>query len=330
MTAASFTGRRSLQVPPLASYLGRRIGASLLTAILSTFVVFVLIRSVPGDVVAQMLGQTSDPTAAQSLREFFGLDRPLWAQYGAWAGRVLTGDLGTSWARGQPVGAMIGSALLVTLELGVLTLLVATLVGIPLGLVAGIYEGRALDRLVQSFNIAGLAAPVFWVGLMLLVAVSALTGWSPPITYVPPTVSLADNLAMLALPIASLGLLQAAAYGQFVRQSVVSAYHQDYVRTAIAKGVPLRIVFFKHVLRNIAIPLVTFIGLILIQILGGAVIIESLFALPGLGRLLLSSIETRDYPVLQGGLLLVVAIAMAVNLAVDLLYRVIDPRVRLA
>jgi peptide/nickel transport system permease protein len=171
---------------------------------------------------------------------------------------------------------------------------------------------------------------VFWVGLMLLVGVSSLAGWSPPLLYAPPTASLTDNLAILALPIASLGLLQAAAYAQFVRQSVVSAFHQDYVRTAIAKGVPLRLVFFKHVLRNIGIPLVTFMGLILIQILGGAVIIESVFALPGLGRLLLTSIETRDYPVLQGALLVVVVIAMAVNLGVDLLYRVIDPRVRLS
>ena len=164
---------------------------------------------------------------------------------------------------------------------------------------------------------------------MLLVGVSSLAGWSPPLVYVPPSASIADNLAILVLPIASLGLLQAAAYSQFVRQSVVSAFHQDYVRTAIAKGVPLRLVFFKHVLRNIGIPLVTFMGLILIQILGGAVIIESVFALPGLGRLLLTSIETRDYPVLQGALLIVVVIAMAVNLSVDLLYRVIDPRVRL-
>jgi peptide/nickel transport system permease protein len=317
-------------MPPLAAYLAKRVGASLLTAVLSSIVVFLLIRSVPGDVVAQMLGQTSDPTAALALREFFGLDQPLWAQYAGWLGRVVLGDFGTSWARGQPVLRLIGEALLVTLQLGLMTLVIATLVGVPLGLVAGIYEGRWLDRLIQAFNITGLAAPVFWVGLMLLVAIASVTGWSPPVTYSPPSRDLGENLAMLALPVASLGLLQAAAYSQFVRQSVVTAYHQDYVRTAIAKGVPLRIVFFKHVLRNIAIPLLTFMGLILIQILGGAVIIESLFALPGLGRLLLSSIETRDYPVLQGGLLVVVGIAMLVNLVVDLLYRVVDPRVRLA
>jgi peptide/nickel transport system permease protein len=314
----------------MAYYLLNRFVASMVTAILASLIVFILVRNVPGDVVAQMLGQTSDPTAERALREFFGLDQPIYRQYLTWLANVLSGDLGVSWTRGHPVWQLIRDALLVTLQLGFMTLVVATVVGIPLGVIAGIYEGRWLDRFIQSFNILGLAAPVFWVGMMLLVGVSSLIGWSPPLLYVPPTESIVENLAILALPILSLGLLQAAAYGQFVRQSVVSAFHQDYVRTAIAKGVPIRTVFFKHILRNIAIPLVTFMGLILIQILGGAVIIESLFALPGLGRLLLSSIETRDYPVLQGGLLVVVIIAMLVNLAVDLLYRVIDPRVRLS
>jgi peptide/nickel transport system permease protein len=314
----------------LVAYLARRLAASLVTALLASAIVFVLIRSVPGDVVGQMLGQTSDPLAAAALREFFGLDQPIWRQYLLWLGQVASADFGMSWARGQPVLGMIGSALSVTAQLALATLAVATFVGVPLGVLAGLYEGRLLDRLIQSFNLVGLAAPVFWVGLMLLVGVSSVTGWSPPLMYVPPSRSLSENMAIMALPVASLALLQAAAYSQFVRQSVVSAFHQDYVRTAIAKGVPLRLVFFKHVLRNVAIPLVTFMGLILIQILGGAVIIESLFALPGLGRLLLSSIETRDYPVVQGALLVVVVIAMAVNFAVDLLYRVIDPRVRLS
>ncbi|MBN8940179.1 MAG: ABC transporter permease [Rhizobiales bacterium] len=314
----------------MGAYLAKRLAASIVTAILASVVVFLLVRSVPGDVVGQMLGQTSDPVAARALREFFGLDQPVWQQYLGWLGHVVTADFGTSWTRGQPVLGMISSALGVTLQLAFVTLLVATGIGVPLGVVAAIYEGRWLDRIIQTFNLLGLAAPVFWIGLMLLVGVSAAFDWSPPLMYVPPTESLAENASIMALPILSLALLQAAAYSQFVRQSVVAAFGQDYVRTAIAKGVPTRIVFFKHVLRNIAIPLVTFMGLILIQILGGAVIIESLFALPGLGRLLLSSIETRDYPVLQAGLLVVVVIAMLVNLAIDLLYRVIDPRVRLS
>ena len=314
----------------MAAYLAKRLAASILTAILASAVIFVMVRSVPGDVVGQMLGQTSDPVAARALREFFGLDLPIWQQYLGWLARVATADFGTSWARGQPVLGMVTAALGVTLQIAVTTLLVATVIGVPLGILAAMYEGRWPDRIIQTFNLVGLAAPVFWTGLMLLVGVSAAFDWSPPLVYVGPTESLSENLSIIALPILSLAVLQAAAYSQFVRQSVVSAFGQDYVRTAIAKGVPTRIVFFKHVLRNIAIPLVTFMGLILIQILGGAVIIESLFALPGLGRLLLSAIETRDYPVLQAGLLIVVAIAMLVNLAVDLAYRFIDPRVRLS
>lgn len=314
----------------MGAYLAKRLAASIVTAILASIVVFLLVRSVPGDVVGQMLGQTSDPVAAKALREFFGLDQPVWQQYLGWLAHVVTADFGNSWTRGQPVLGMIGTALGVTLQLAFATLAIATLIGVPLGVVAGIYEGRMLDRVIQTFNLLGLAAPVFWIGLMLLVGVSSAFEWSPPLMYVPPTESLAENLSIMALPVLSLAVLQAAAYSQFVRQSVVSAFGQDYVRTAIAKGVPMRTVFFKHLLRNVAIPLITFMGLILIQILGGAVIIESLFALPGLGRLLLSSIETRDYPVLQAGLLVVVIIAMLVNLVVDLCYRVIDPRVRLS
>ena len=219
---------------------------------------------------------------------------------------------------------------MVTLQLGLVTLAVATLIGVPLGIVAGIYEGKALDTAIQGFNVIGLSAPVFWVGLMLLVAVSSLFAWSPPLRFVPPTQSLADNIAILVLPVLSLALLQVAAYSQFVRQNVVSALQEQYVRTAIAKGMPTRIVFFKHILRNVTIPIVTFMGLILIQILGGVVIIESLFALPGLGRLLLTAIETRDYPVVQGALLLVVLVAMTINLIIDIAYHAIDPRLRVS
>ncbi len=314
----------------MGSYLLKRLAASLLTALLASILVFLLVRMVPGDVVAQMMGQAGGENAATALREFFGLDQPIYMQYLTWITSVLQGDLGVSWTRGLPVATMVGQAFLVTLEIALLTLFIATVIGVPLGILAGIYENRPLDTVIQSFNIIGLSAPVFWVGLMLLVGVSAAFSWSPPLRFVTPDRSLADNLAILALPIASLGLLQAAAYSQFVRQNVVSAMSQEYVRTAIAKGVPVRGVFFKHILRNVMIPIITFMGLILIQILGGTVIIESLFALPGLGRLLLAAIETRDYPVLQGALLVVVVAAMVVNLLVDLTYRLIDPRVRVA
>lgn len=314
----------------MGSYIIKRLLASFATTILASILVFLLVRMVPGDVVAQMMGQAGGENAEAAMREFFGLDRPIYMQYWSWLSQVVQGNLGTSWTRGLPVSGMIGQAFLVTIEVALLTLFIATLVGVPLGMLSGIYENRPLDTAIQAFNVVGLSAPVFWVGLMLLVGVSAAFSWSPPLRFVPPTQSLSENLTILALPIVSLALLQAAAYSQFVRQNVVSAMHQEYVRTAIAKGVPVRAIFFRHILRNVLIPVVTFMGLILIQILGGTVIIESLFALPGLGRLLLSAIETRDYPVLQGALLVVVVVAMIVNLTIDLTYGLIDPRVRVA
>ncbi|MGH3663706.1 MAG: ABC transporter permease [Micromonosporaceae bacterium] len=306
----------------------RRGAASAVTALLATLVVFLLVRAVPGDVVQQMLGQTDDPAAARSLRAFFGMDRPLHLQYWDWLWAALHGDLGSSWVSGHPVSGMVGRALLVTLELTFLTLLTATLIGVPLGLIAGIREGRWADSVIQSASVVGLSAPIFWLGVMLLIGVSAVFGWSPPLEYQSPVESFGANLQMMVLPVLSLSMLQAAAYAQFVRQAVASATREQYVVTVRAKGLPERLVLFKHILRNILVQLITFKGLLVIQILGGAVVIESVFALPGLGRLLLTAINGRDYPVVQGGLLVVVVMALLVNLTVDVLYRAIDPRLK--
>ena len=308
--------------------LTRRVAASVVTALLASVVVFLLVRAVPGDVVQQMLGQTSDPAAEQALRSFFGMDAPLYEQYLAWLGDAVRGDLGQAWVSGRDVADLIGDALVVTLELTFLTLILATLVGVPLGLVAGIREGKLVDSIVQSFSVIGLSTPIFWLGVMLLIGVSAFLGWSPPLTYESPAAGLGANLQVMVLPVLSLALLQAAAYAQFVRQAVISAAGEQYVVTARAKGMPERVVLFKHILRNILVQLITFEGLLLIQILGGAVVIESIFGLPGLGRLLLTSISARDYPVVQGGLLVVVLMALLVNLVIDVLYRVIDPRLK--
>lgn len=309
-------------------FLASRLASALLAILLSSLVVFALMRAVPGDIVAQMLGQSSDPAAAQALRGFFGLDRPLLAQFLDWLVQLAQGDLGRSWYQGKRVTALIAEAFTVTLEVALLTLALATLIGVPLGVVAGIRAGSRLDAAIQGFNLIGLSAPVFWVGLMLLVGASALFAWSPPFAYMPPSVDLADNIAIVVLPVLSLALLQAAAYSHFVRDCMVGELRREYVRAAIAKGLGPGQIYFKHALRNILIPLVTFMGLILVQILGGTVVIESLFSLPGLGRLILSGIQGRDYPVVQGALLFVVFIAVTVNLLVDLLYGLIDPRLR--
>ncbi|MEI8400599.1 MAG: ABC transporter permease [Alcaligenaceae bacterium] len=306
----------------------QKMVSALLGIFLSSLAVFVIIHCVPGDIVGQMLGQTSDPVATQALRAFFGLDRPVYEQFFDWLAQVAQGNLGVSWYQGRSVVSLILDAFSVTAELALLTLLIATLVGVPLGILAGICEGSRVDAVIQGFNLIGLSAPVFWVGLMLLVGVSATLGWSPPFAYASMTENLKDNLEIVLLPVLSLSLLQAAAYSHFVRECMVDQLRRDYVRALTAKGLSPTLIYFKHVLRNVLIPVVTFMGLILIQILGGTVIIESLFSLPGLGRLILSAIQGRDYPVVQGALLFVACIAISINLLIDLLYGLIDPRLR--
>jgi peptide/nickel transport system permease protein len=312
----------------MQDYVARRLFGSIVTALLASIVVFLLVHAVPGDIVQQMLGQAGDATAEQALRGFFGLDQPLYHQYLAWLGGALRGDLGMSWSQGLPVSDIVLHAFAVTLELGLATLLLATLIGVPLGLIAGINEGNWIDHLVQGINLFGLSAPVFWVGLMLLIGTSWALGWSPPLLFESPFAAPPENLAIMILPVLSLSVLQACAYAQFVRQLVVVALHEPYVTTAEAKGLAMSRILFKHVLRNILIPVVTFMGLILIQILGGVVVTETLFALPGLGRLLVTAIAQRDYPIVQGGLSLIVVVALVANLVVDLLYHAIDPRLR--
>ncbi|MFC0387453.1 ABC transporter permease [Muricoccus vinaceus] len=309
--------------------ISRRIGGTLVTAILATGVVFLLIRAVPGDAIGEMLGQSAgDPAAEAALRAFFGLDQPIWSQYLSWAGNVLRGDLGTSMRQGLPVWGIILDAFLVTLQLGLVTLLVAIVVGVPLGLLAGARPGSLVDLLVEGFTLLSLSSPVFWTGMVLLILADAWLGWSPPLVYTPPGISLAENLESTLLPVLALGFLQAGAYAQFTRQQSVALLRQDFVRAARARGLPARVIFGRHVLRNIAVPLVTYAGLILVQILGGVVVVETLFAIPGLGRTLLAAIQGRDYPVLQGALLLTVIVALLVNLVIDLAYALIDPRMR--
>ncbi len=302
--------------------------AAVLTVWLASMVVFAMVRAAPGDIIEMMMGQMGSSEGEAALRRFFGLDQPVYVQYFDWLGRVVTGDFGSSWRQGSPVLELVINAFTVSFELALLVLIVSSLIGVPLGLLAGYRAGGAVDTIIQAFNVLFLATPVFWLALMLLFGVSTLFYWSPPTIYVSPLRSLTDNLIILAMPMASLAFLQVAAYAQFVRQHVVEALQQDYVRALKARGVPARTILGKHVLRNILVPLITFMGLIFIQILGGVVVIESLFGLPGLGRLLVNALYARDFPVVQGALVMVLISAIAVNLLVDILYRAIDPRLR--
>jgi peptide/nickel transport system permease protein len=264
----------------------------------------------------------------RALRAFFGLDQPIHVQYGRWLGRVLQGDLGTSWRTGLPVVEMIGSRLQVTLELTMGAMLVALAIGIPLGIVSARRENTRLDHAVRLLSLFSLSIPVFWQATMLILATSLWLDWAPSVDFVSPWKSLRANLAIMALPSLALGTAVAAVFMRMTRSTLLEVMRQDYIRTARAKGLRERGVVWVHALRNSLIPLITVAGVQVGYLLGGVVVTEEVFTLPGVGRLILWAVFQRDYPVVQGTILFVSFLFMLSNLVVDLIYAYVDPRIR--
>ena len=292
--------------------------------------VFLVIRLIPGTIVEQMIGTegTYSAETMRVLRTFFGLDQPIHVQYLRWLGQLLRGDLGTSWRTGLPVREMIWSRLAVTAELTGGAMLVALAVGVPLGILSARRESTALDHAVRLLSLFSLSIPVFWQATMLILAVSLWLGWAPSVEFVSPLVDLRRNLAIVALPSLALGTAVAAVFMRMTRSSLLEVMRQDYVRTARAKGLGERAVVWSHALKNGLIPLITVAGLQVGYLLGGVVVTEEVFTLPGVGRLLLWAVFQRDYPLVQGTILFVSLLFMLSNLCVDLIYAVVDPRIR--
>ena len=292
--------------------------------------VFLMIRLIPGTIVEQMIGTegTYSEQSMRALRAFFGLDQPIHVQYGRWLGRVLQGDLGTSWRTGLPVVEMIGSRLQVTLELTVGAMLVALAIGIPLGIVSARRENTRLDHAVRLVSLFSLSIPVFWQATMLILATSLWLDWAPSVDFVSPWKSPRANLAIMALPSLALGTAVAAVFMRMTRSTLLEVMRQDYIRTARAKGLRERGVVWVHALRNSLIPLITVAGVQIGYLLGGVVVTEEVFTLPGVGRLILWAVFQRDYPVVQGTILFVSFLFMLSNLVVDLIYAYVDPRIR--
>jgi peptide/nickel transport system permease protein len=292
--------------------------------------VFLMIRLIPGTIVEQMIGTegTYSEQSMRALRAFFGLDQPIHVQYGRWLGHVLQGDLGTSWRTGLPVVEMIGSRLQVTLELTVGAMLVALAIGIPLGIVSARRENTRLDHAVRLVSLFSLSIPVFWQATMLILATSLWLDWAPSVDFVSPWKSLRANLAIMALPSLALGTAVAAVFMRMTRSTLLEVMRQDYIRTARAKGLRERGVVWVHALRNSLIPLITVAGVQVGYLLGGVVVTEEVFTLPGVGRLILWAVFQRDYPVVQGTILFVSLLFMLSNLVVDLIYAYVDPRIR--
>ena len=311
-------------------FLLRRVLLTIPTLLGVALIVFALMRAIPGDVVTSLVGLEGNVSAERlaELRRMFGLDLPVHVQFGQWITAALQGDLGSSLRTGRPVAADLALRFPVTLELTFLGLAIALVLAVPLGVIAALHRGRWPDAVSSLFALLGLSIPGFFLGILLILAFSLRLGWLPPAGYVPFAESPLDNLRHMLLPAASLGLILAAATTRIVRSSLLETLGRDYVRTARAKGLREQAVVVRHALRTALIPVVTVVGLQFGQLLGGAVIIEQVFSLPGVGRFALEGINLRDYPIVQGAVLLIAAAFVAVNLLVDVLYAVIDPRVR--
>jgi peptide/nickel transport system permease protein len=292
--------------------------------------VFLMLRLVPGTVVEQMIGADAivSPQMVAELKRFFGLDQPWWVQYGRWMADLARGDLGTSWRTGKPVLALIVERLPVTIELTALAVGFALLLGIPAGIVSATRRDRAIDNVTRVGTLLGLSVPVFWQGTMLILFFSIYLRWMPPVVWVDFFTDPRRNLTIMLLPALCLGTASAANIARTTRSCMLDVLRSEYIRTAAAKGLADRLVVLKHALKNALIPIVTVAGLQMGILLGGTVVVEEVFTLPGVGRLVLWSIYQRDYPLTQSTILFIAVMFMTINLAVDLLYAYLDPRIR--
>jgi peptide/nickel transport system permease protein len=312
----------------MGTYATSRLVQFVPTLILVSIVVFLMVRAIPGDAAHVLLGPTARPEQIEALRHDMGLDQPIWRQYVIWVRGVLTGDMGRSWINNYPVSLLIWQKLPATISLAVGSLLVALVVSIPVGVLSALRPGSWFARGAALYNALMLAIPTFWLGVLLVLVVSLRLGWVPPSGYVPIAEDPVRALKLLALPCITLGVYLSAIFARFLRSAVTDVLSADYVRTASAKGLSHRRVVTGHVLKNALIPVVTMLGIQFGGLLGGAVIVEAIFDVPGLGRLLVTSISSRDYAVVQGTILLAATAFLVVNLLTDLTYGFLDPRIR--
>jgi peptide/nickel transport system permease protein len=306
----------------------RRLAATVPVLLLVTAGVFALLHLTPGDPVDAMMAESGDATAKASLRRELGLDRPLHEQYAAWMGRLLRGDLGHSIRNGEPVIENVSRRIRPSLQLALLAMLVSLLVAFPVGIVSAVRRNTAVDRAGTSFALFGICMPNFLLALLLIFLFGVTLRWLPISGYTDPLEDPLGGLRSLVLPAVTLGLALAAVITRTLRSSMLEALGEDYVRTARAKGLSEWRVIRGHVLKNAMIPVVTVLGLQLGTLIGGAVITEYVFALPGVGRLVVDAVFARDYPLVQGVILLIALGFILSNLLVDVLYGWIDPRIR--
>jgi peptide/nickel transport system permease protein len=309
-------------------YVLRRLAAFVATLLVVSMLVFAVIRWLPGDPALLIMGTEGSPEAAAALRKGLGLDRPLAVQYLDWVGKAVRGDLGRSIQYDVPVGSLILSRLRVTAPLTLLAAVFMMAAALPLGMYAATHHRRLGDFLAMVASQLGIAIPSFWAGLLLILVFAVRLGWVQAGGFDGWQAGVWPGLRSLILPALALGLIQAAILTRTTRSAVLEVLHAEHVRAARAKGLPERAVAWKHVFRNALVTIVTILGLQLGQLMAGSIVLESVFYLPGLGRLALGAISARDLPVVQGVVLFVAAVIVTLNFLVDLLYGVLDPRIR--
>ena len=314
----------------MQAYIARRLIALLPTLFFASLIVFMSMRLIPGDVIDLMLAQNDIATSQDRARieSALGLDQPLLIQYGTWASGVLQGDLGRSLWQNTPVTEQLRATLPITFELGLLALLVALSVAIPIGIYSAMRQDSPGDYISRSFSLLMLAVPSFWLGTLVMVFPSVWWRWSPPLEYVPFFEDPLANLSHMMVPAILLGLAMSAVTMRMTRTMMLEVLRQDYVRTARAKGLSENMMILRHALRNGLIPVVTLIGLQVPLLIGSAVILEQIFVVPGMGLLLLEAVFQRDYPVISGIFLVVGVGVLLINLLIDLSYGFLDPKVR--
>ncbi len=312
----------------MGTYVLQRLLSTIPVLFLVSLAVFSLIHLTPGDPVTIMLGEERNVEIIEATRRDLGLDQPVLVQYVTWLGRVVRGDLGRSIRSKQPVADLIAQRLPATVQLAVFSIILALAIALPSGIISAVKRGSFLDAVATTISLLGVAVPSFFLGILLIFVLSLHLRWLPPTGYVSPTVDLWMNLKLMLMPAITLGAGAAAVITRIARSSLLEVLEQEYVRTARAKGLAERLVVSRHALKNAMIPVVTVTGLSAGHLLGGAVIVEQIFALPGVGRLAVENIFNRDFPVVQGVVLLLAVIFLAVNFVVDLLYAALDPRIK--
>jgi peptide/nickel transport system permease protein len=308
-------------------FLSRLMGMLLVMALVAV-IVFVLTRAASGDPVAVLLGDQATAEDISRTQKTYGLDKPLPVQFGYWLKELSHGNLGQSIFLQRPVTQALWERAEPTTLLALMAVFIAAAIGVPCGIVSAVFRGKLIDQLLTGFAMLGASIPSFWFGLVLMQIFAVSLGWFPVSGYGDPGATLSERFHYLVLPSVVLGVLNSALIIRFTRASMLDVLGEDYVRTARAKGLSEQVVVLKHALRNALVPIVTVLGLTMALMIGGAVVTETVFGLPGVGNLVVSAVLRRDYPVIQGALLVIAMIYVVINFLTDLLYLVVDPRVK--